>query len=269
MKLKSLPLAAMTALIITGQASAATLLFSDNFNTEGVGPAAFNDAGKLAADQAGTLATTTYSINTGAGWDGAFQRGNGGMMLMYAGTGGYGSSEMRASVNQNFATAANDLGLSLEIEFNMSVSSGVAADDWTSFSIGSSQNPFITASTVGFGSLFRDNGGTEQWDGGSSVGGSATFTDGNMITFVLSNAAGSGSAFISDGATDIAKMYVNGTLSGTWSNLDLGPNDGFISFHANNTVAQIDNLSVTAIPEPSAALLGGLGMLALLRRRRA
>jgi MYXO-CTERM domain-containing protein len=27
--------------------------------------------------------------------------------------------------------------------------------------------------------------------------------------------------------------------------------------------------SVTAIPEPSAALLGGLGMLALLRRRRA
>lgn len=30
----------------------------------------------------------------------------------------------------------------------------------------------------------------------------------------------------------------------------------------------IDNVSVTAVPEPSAALLGGLGLLALLRRRR-
>jgi hypothetical protein len=30
----------------------------------------------------------------------------------------------------------------------------------------------------------------------------------------------------------------------------------------------IDNVSITAIPEPSAALLGGLGMLVMLRRRR-
>jgi uncharacterized protein (TIGR03382 family) len=36
-----------------------------------------------------------------------------------------------------------------------------------------------------------------------------------------------------------------------------------------STVANIDNLTITAIPEPGAALLGGLGMLALLRRRRA
>jgi hypothetical protein len=32
--------------------------------------------------------------------------------------------------------------------------------------------------------------------------------------------------------------------------------------------AYIDNVSLTAIPEPSAALLGGLGLLGLLRRRR-
>ncbi|MCF7676406.1 MAG: PEP-CTERM sorting domain-containing protein [Akkermansiaceae bacterium] len=31
----------------------------------------------------------------------------------------------------------------------------------------------------------------------------------------------------------------------------------------------LDNVSVTAIPEPTTALLGGLGLLALLRRRRA
>jgi uncharacterized protein (TIGR03382 family) len=31
---------------------------------------------------------------------------------------------------------------------------------------------------------------------------------------------------------------------------------------------EIDNLSVSLIPEPGAALLGGLGLLTLLRRRR-
>lgn len=40
-------------------------------------------------------------------------------------------------------------------------------------------------------------------------------------------------------------------------------NDGGVN------TAWVDNISVTAIPEPSAALLGGLGLLALLRRRRA
>ncbi len=41
--------------------------------------------------------------------------------------------------------------------------------------------------------------------------------------------------------------------------LNSGPRSSF---------AIIDNVSLTAIPEPSAALLGGLGLLALLRRRR-
>jgi len=49
---------------------------------------------------------------------------------------------------------------------------------------------------------------------------------------------------------------------------------GWITDHAGalnlNSVAQlkIDNFSLTAVPEPGSALLGGLGMLALLRRRR-
>ncbi len=39
---------------------------------------------------------------------------------------------------------------------------------------------------------------------------------------------------------------------------------------ANAAQAYIDNVSVTTtpIPEPSAALMGGLGLLGLLRRRR-
>ncbi len=44
--------------------------------------------------------------------------------------------------------------------------------------------------------------------------------------------------------------------------------DDFDRDTGNNSM-RIDNVLVTAIPEPSAALLGGLGLLALLRRRRA
>ena len=44
---------------------------------------------------------------------------------------------------------------------------------------------------------------------------------------------------------------------------------GMSLFDAANTAAvDFDNVRLTAIPEPSAALLGGLGLLALLRRRR-
>jgi hypothetical protein len=131
------------------------------------------------------------------------------------------------------------------------------------------QNPFVNAGTVGFGALFRDNSETQQFSNGGEIGSSATFTDGSLISFKISDATGSGSAFSdSNGASDIVKMYVNGSLTNEFTGLNLDATDQFISFHANNTAANIDNLSITAIPEPSAVLLGGLGLLALLRRRR-
>ena len=49
----------------------------------------------------------------------------------------------------------------------------------------------------------------------------------------------------------------------------------FIQFNAassgsaNFEQARLDNVLVTSVPEPAAALLGGLGLLGLLRRRRA
>lgn len=67
-------------------------------------------------------------------------------------------------------------------------------------------------------------------------------------------------AFI-DGGTAIK------TGSFTWS----GTDENYLNVYSNYTSnsGTLDNFSVTAIPEPSAALLGGLGLLALLRRRRA
>jgi hypothetical protein len=193
---------------------------------------------------------------------------------MYAGLGGFGSTNMRGSLNYDIASAANTLGLALKISFNISVTNSIPTappeapgDNWTSFTIGT-VNPFVNDIAVGFGSLFRDNGGTQQFSNGGAIASTATFTDNQLITFLLSDSTGSGSAFTSNGNTDIVKMYIGDSLIQTFTNLDLNATDQFISFHANQTVTQIDNLSITAVPEPSAALLGGLGLFALLRRRR-
>lgn len=60
-----------------------------------------------------------------------------------------------------------------------------------------------------------------------------------------------------------------GTILGsnTASNLYVAFNAG-VSGNGNFQQPLIDNVLVTSVPEPSAALLGGLGLLALLRRRR-
>lgn len=252
--------------LIATSAPASTLLFSDNFNTAALGPAAFNATGALAADQSGTMSPLSSTVNMG-GWEGAFQRGNGGMMLMHAN--GAFSSDIRASVNANFATIANTLDQALEFKFNLSVSGATDTTWWTAFAVGSEQNRFVNDSQNKFSSLFRDNGATQQFANGSAIGSSATFTDGNWITLLISDASGSGSAFFSDGSTDIVKLFVNDTLVNTWSNLNFGAADGYVSFQAANTIAQIDNFTVTAIPETSSLCLVALASCSLLRRRRA
>ncbi len=244
---RSLPWCAIT-LMFAGYASAQTLLFSDNFDTaRDLNGGAFSDFTYLTPDQAGTAGTQTYNTfidNGGANY--AYQRGNGGMWLMYANGVHAGSINMRGSLNYDIAAAANTLGSPLEIKFNMSVSDGTDPTQWTSFTVGGGQNPFVNDAGVGFSSLFRDSGGTQQFSNGADLGGAPTFTNGQVITFVLSDAAGTGSAFNSDGASDVVKMYVGTTLTNTFTGLDLNATDQFISFHAGSTVAQIDNLSITA-----------------------
>jgi hypothetical protein len=246
-------LAAATLALSATSAFAQTLLLSDNFDTAGDAYGGFNDAGNLTADQSGTAATKTYLVDSGLGWPGAFQRGNGGTFLMFAGVGNFGSTNMHGCLNYDIAAAANTLNSPLEIKFNMTVTAGVDPSEWTSFTVSSGQNPFVNDVSVGFSSLFRDGGGTQQFSNGADLGAAPysnpgpSFTDGQLITFVISNAAGTGSAFNSDGATDVVKMYVNGSLTNTFTGLDLDATDQYVSFHASNTVANIDNLAITAL----------------------
>lgn len=58
--------------------------------------------------------------------------------------------------------------------------------------------------------------------------------------------------------------------SGGWYQLNLGMNSGVnVANGYAGATYYIDNLTINAVPEPSALLLGGLSLLGLLRRRRA
>jgi hypothetical protein len=68
-----------------------------------------------------------------------------------------------------------------------------------------------------------------------------------------------------------AEWFINGTSVRAAEAYGTNPTIGFVGFgreNGNNTAIDNFSLSSNAIPEPSAALLGGLGLLALLRRRR-
>lgn len=260
-------LCALAAFTIAGSASAATLLLSDNFDESSANEVAETFNSNLGATQSGSLATTTYTI--GSGNSNAAQHSNAGNNLTVAtftDTRGFG----RVSLNNNFATQANAADQPLEVSFNLGTVFGYATntDRWVSFSIGSAQNQFITQDYVGV--LFRAAGQTQTLNGGTQLGGTPNWTANDVVTIRLSGTGGTGSAFSTNGTE--ATISIGANNIGTF---DIGQRaDAFMTFSVINDTSEFgggnfDNLNVTLIPEPSAALFGGLGLLALLRRRRA
>ena len=63
-------------------------------------------------------------------------------------------------------------------------------------------------------------------------------------------------------------QYTSGSIAATPGSIGQTLGIKVVSSGATNSYANFDEIAVNVVPEPSAALLGGLGMLALLRRRR-
>lgn len=220
--------------------SAATLLLSDTFDSTG---------SFAAPSQTGTISPVAYSAGTAAGYS-----ENGAMVLNFQGNGFSGD---HASLSHNFATDSNTLDLALVIEFNMWADSAAGNDGWVGFGLGSTRNDYFFNYTVGFAST--------QGQGQHSY------------KVVISDLAGTGSGFngVTNGA--LVETFIDGISQGVTTKT-LATDAGYITFRTTAAawgggsswgLGHVDNLSVTLVPEPSAALLGGLGMLALLRRRRA
>lgn len=91
-----------------------------------------------------------------------------------------------------------------------------------------------------------------------------------VTSSALSVAIYSGASFDTVLGTATYAVDDFGTKSITVNNVAAATNIRIGFWQGETGASALDNVavSVTAIPEPSAALLGGLGMLALLRRRR-
>jgi MYXO-CTERM domain-containing protein len=242
---------------IPATSSASTLLLSDNYNDAPNGATStFND--NLASTQAGTLATTTYSVQ---GSSYVAQHSNGSHLLVATANDGNGNGS--ASLDNNFAIQANGANQALQVTFNfIGVDSYADTSRWVQFNVGNAQNLDVGNGGVGYGIIFRVSGVT------GIPGG--TWAPNDLVTITLTDTAGVGSAFNGNGSKAI--VSVGATNYGTFTLAQ--QTNAFLTFSAFNYgndqfgLGTFDNLNVSLVPEPGAVLLGGLGMLALLRRRR-
>ncbi|MGL4513759.1 MAG: PEP-CTERM sorting domain-containing protein [Lacipirellulaceae bacterium] len=133
-----------------------------------------------------------------------------------------------------------------------------------------------------FGFLFRPSAASEVWKGGAtavgpagifsatSISGSPTTLLNSAVVEITPTVAGQWGV----GATINVALSVNGAVSPQYSSTFTsdGSGLGYFGFHSNAgaTVAQagIDNLVITAVPEPSAAVLVMLSLAAVATARR-
>jgi hypothetical protein len=239
----------------TSLTQAATIIFSDDFST-GINPYTQN---LWDAPQGGTGFTSGwYSAGNGSG--GVFNPS--------------GVAQGNVTSKRDFSALGDTLGagqlllLRFDMQIDVDTSANAPINDWATFSF--------------FNGV---NGGTEvlalnnPWNSGTwGAGGTGVSVTVNRS--VINYQAAMQSAYVEIllgvGATDSLKMWINTTQGGGYDpfstpdvvasgfNLD---GAGTIRM-GGDAETDVDNISLTIIPEPSSALLGGLGALAMLRRRR-
>lgn len=219
------------------------ILLKDHFDTNNESAANFNST--LGTDQQGTLAPASYSTTT-AGQNWQAQHGNGGEMLL-VGDAGYSAS---AALNLDFSLPSNDADLPLSIEFDARVTDTNNSNCWASISIGSAKNITANDNRARFGILPVIDGSLQIWSNGAQR--PVASRSGNKFRIVLSNNAGTGSAFNGNGSK--VTLYSGDTLVGTYPTNQLATGDGYLSFAANPyngswNITRIDNLNITLVSD--------------------
>ena len=263
MKLKSTSLAIMAFSAIAAVSSQGALVFTEDFGSFADGTTITTTNTDFTYVRTGTGSVAPSAINpsnlaTGAS---GFVAATGGSLTGV----GVGNTLPTSSVYT----------FSIDFQFtNVSAGDivfGVGAG--TSFT---GNSTFTTAHGLFW--LQSDNGNFERRtsSGWSDVGTGVTFS--NATNYSLHVVANGSAAAVTYGAETLAAGTMDIWLGGV--KIDDGvavtsslAATGFRVYSVSGTGVEIDNVqlwdsAVAIIPEPSAALIGGLGLLALLRRRR-
>ena len=123
-------------------------------------------------------------------------------------------------------------------------------DCWSSICIGSAKNITANDNRARFGILPELDGTLEIWIDGTQQ--PVASRSGNTFRIVLSNTAGTGSAFNGNGSK--AALYNGTTLVGTYPLPQLATGDGYLSFAANPyngswNITRIDNLGIDLVSD--------------------
>jgi hypothetical protein len=221
---------------MTAASQAVTVIYQDDFNNQ----SGINAGGPYTSTLVGsapTVATGLLGGNASATWTGNAEAGGWGQR-------DYADNNVATPTSSNYLAFVPQQGyvytLSAEITVNTIVN-----DHWFAIGFTSSNGnwgPLSGALTVADYNIATQEG-IVRWNA-TNVGQT------RLVTYTLDTTA--------PGWTNTANIaYVGWFTAGA----------GGANVDGANQVS-IDNFSLTAVPEPSTALLGGLSVLALLRRRR-
>ncbi len=261
---------AVLGLAFAGSANA-VLLFSDNFTDTTPGSTYQQVNENLGTRQSGTQATQNWSgannYQVGNNYSG-FGQPTGDFLLVAD----HAGNARLAGLSLSSALVPANEKLVIRFDADTYIEYGDPSN-WMSFMISPSAGDGLWHPVVGsgdFGMLIRGNGQIQAFNNSGIVGGinnySLAGTGINTITLTFSGADGTGSPFAGNGT----RVNISDGTNSWDATLNTGLTTETISFgtYGSGTRGYVDNLSIYTVPEPSAVLLGGLGMIALLRRRR-
>jgi hypothetical protein len=272
----NLAFAAASLLVSVSALSAQITLFHDTFNRANDTDINLNSA----ADQSGTIGAQLYDEFTGTG--ATDPQISGGRLLLGPGTGNQPANQSRAALDYNlFGSAATITGLGA-FEVAYTVNPGVSYEgpenghgtySFRTYISQASVSKALTATGSTFQSLaveVRGNGQVLMYSEGSQINTTTTASvwntqaDNSVRILVETNG-------FSTSSTNTASIFINDTLVGSartfdWTKAD----DVYLALEATNQSSSFENLSITAVPEPSTygMLAGALVLTWVMVRRR-
>ena len=293
--------ALLSTVALIQSASASSIIYSDTFdrtdsrNIDGsLSGITDNTGSSLTADAVYSQpwldpnnAAPTYGVQDGDAANGGGAQIIGGNLQLSTGAG-----TSNAFVNHNFTNAAiaseGNFSVSLDVlgyaqadyrfgggfGVGMSLSEAASAGDAFDNSPGRYTGAFNDASTIGLavpGTVLTDfwvairGNGTLVWGGssGNISGATGLGTKTGNITVDFSFAD------FNAGSTVSYEIFLDAASKGSGSFVWSGTNENYIGIDSRDSSGvNFDNFSVSYIPEPSAAVLGLLGLAGVLRRRR-